>query len=100
MAEPLQQARLVQASNCGVEPGADLGPSRLRQGLDQIREATRLDLRDRHQLPAAGAEPARQEIRLPPNSSASATPFSTASDSLWRIGRTEPGGTGAGELSG
>ena len=55
MAEPIQQARLVQASNRGVEPGADLGPSRLRQGLDQFREATRLDLRDRHQLPAAGA---------------------------------------------
>lgn len=39
----------------GVEPGADLGPSRLRQGIDQFHKATRLDLRDRHQLPAAGA---------------------------------------------
>ena len=37
------------------EPGPDLGPPRLGQRIDQLREMTRLDLGDRHQLPAAGS---------------------------------------------
>lgn len=91
MAEPIQQARLAQASN----------RARISVRLGSGRESTS-STRRRASISVIGTscrqqapQPARQEIRLPPDSSASATPFSTASDSMWRIGRIEPGGTGA-----